>query len=364
VITSVLTHLDQLTPEWLTAVLLRDGALEKGEVASIATLGIKERTWSVSTRLRPSYAPGSSGRMPERLFLKIVDTEVDEDESIIPSEVNYYKRDYVGVAGAPLVRCYGAAFSEELHHYYVLLDDLSETHRQVSTSDTETPVTAEYGLALVEGLAAMHAHWWGAQRLDQISEPIHSAEVIERFVAIARPGVGHILACCGDELEPLWPGAIHDIYARHPRALVERTRDDNGFTLIHGDVGPMNIFVPLDGVRPLYILDRQPFDWSLTSWLAAYDLAYAIVLYWPVETRRALEAQMLRHYHGELQRRGVTEYAWERLYDDYRLSVMMCLYVATEWCRGRANLQWKHIWMSMLRKTMTAFYDLQCAELL
>jgi hypothetical protein len=302
--------------------------------------------------------------MPEVLFLKIVNTEIDEHESIVPSEVNYYGRDYLGVEGVPLVRCYGTAYSEGLHHYYVLLDDLSATHRPAAAIEAQLGVTADYGLALVEGLAAMHAHWWGAERLNQIDEPIHGPDVIERFVAIAKPGVGHILDCCGDELEVHWPQAMHDIYVRHPALMVERTQDGNGFTLIHGDANPTNVFVPRAGVRPLYILDRQPFDWSLTSWLAAYDMAYAIVLSWPIETRRALEEQMLRHYHEHLIRRGVTHYAWERLYDDYRQSVMTCLYVATEWCRGRANLQWKHRWMPQLRKTMTAYDDLNCAEML
>jgi hypothetical protein len=321
----VITSLDELTPQWLTEVLLRDGALENGAVVSVAMLGKTEREWSTSCRIHPSYAP-------------------DDDECIIPSEVNYYGRDYVGVRGVPLVRCYGTAYDEVLHHYYVLLDDLSDTHQPASTVGVN--VTVEYGLALVEGLAAMHAHWWGAERLNRINEPIH------------------ILDCCRGELKAHWPRAMHDIYSRHPAALIERARDDDGFTLIHGDANPTNIFVPLKGVRPLYILDRQPFDWSLTSWLAAYDLAYAIVLSWPIEVRRQLEQPMLREYLENLIRRGVTNYSWERLYDDYRMSVMICLYVATEWCRGGPNLRWKHIWMPKLRKTMTAFDDLNCVEML
>jgi hypothetical protein len=355
----IITSLDHLTVEWLTDVLLNDGALEQGAVASLEILATVEREWSTSSRLVPTYVPGSSGQMPERLFLKIVNTLVDEDESILPSEVNYYGRDYVGVSGVPLVRCYGAAHSEALHHYYVLLDDLSDTHRPAYT----TEVTAEYGTALVEGMAAMHAHWWGAERLNRIDEPIHGPDVVERFAAIAQPGLGHILACCRAELESHWPEAMHDVFAWHPPALVQRAHDDNGFTLIHGDANPTNIFVPLQGVRPLYILDRQPFDWSLTSWLAVYDLAYAIVLSWPIEKRRALEKPLLHHYHEQLVRRGVTHYSWERLWDDYRLSVMICLYVATEWCCDGPNLDWKHIWMPKLQKTMTAFDDLNCAEL-
>ena len=69
------------------------------------------------------------------------------------------------------------------------------------------------------------------------------------------------------ELEPHWLAAIRALYAKHPPAMIERTRDDNGFTLIHGDVGHNNILVPRHGDQPIYIIDRQPFNWSLTTWL-------------------------------------------------------------------------------------------------
>jgi hypothetical protein len=218
-------------------------------------------------------------------------------------------------------------------------------------------------LALAEGLAAMHARWWGAQRLSEAGATLHSARHIRRFVDIAEPGAGHILSRFSAELEPHWPEAIRLLYAKHPQAIIERTRDDNGFTLIHGDVGHTNILVPRDGDRPIYIIDRQPFDWSLTTWLGVYDLAYAIVLDWEVETRRRLEIPILRRYHEQLIQKGIQGYAWERLYDDYRLSVAMGVYVATEYCRGGVNERWVTAWLPMLQRSLTACDDLDCREL-
>ena len=63
----------------------------------------------------------------------------------------------------------------------------------------------------------------------------------------------------------------------------------------------------------------NPFDWSLTSWLGVYDLAYAIVLDWPSNIRRALEMPILRHYHNTLIDRGVVDYSWDQLYDGLSL---------------------------------------------
>ncbi len=298
-----------------------------------------------------------TGSMPPRLFLKMVDADL-EDEFFGPSEVTYYTRDYVGVEGAPLLRCYDAAFSQELLRYHLLLEDVSETHVVAS----EKRPTLEYGMALAEGLAAMHARWWGASRLEEAAAPLHTPAHIRRFVEIAEPGAGHILEHFSGELKAHWPAAIRNLYARHPDALVARARDENGYTLIHGDVNSRNVLVPRDGNRPIYIVDRQPFDWSLTTWLGVYDLAYAMVLYWDVETRRRLEGPVLRHYHRSLMGNGVRGYEWEQLWEDYRLCVPMGVYVATEWCRGGINAEWTEVWLTFLQRSLTACDDLACSE--
>ncbi len=59
---------------------------------------------------------------------------------------------------------------------------------------------------------------------------------------------------------------MRTLCAKHPVAMIERSRDDNSFTLIHGDAGSYNILVPLYRDQPIYIIDRQPFNWSLTTY--------------------------------------------------------------------------------------------------
>lgn len=156
---------------------------------------------------------------------------------------------------------------------------------------------------------------------------------------------------------------MEDLYDHHPRLLIERTRNSNGFTLIHGDVSPANILVPIDGDRPIYIIDRAPFDWCLTTWLGVYDLSYAIINFWEVETRRELERPILKHYHTNLVERGIKGYTWEQLYEDYHLTTAMSVFMAVEWCRGPGHLEMKHFWMPMLQKALTAFDDLECSKL-
>lgn len=353
----VITTPEQITLPWLTRVLEAGGALTSGAVSAF-DIDTGRGNWSSNAILHMRYSDGAQGQRPPRLFLKMVETDLD-DESFGASEVTYYTRDYVDAANAPLVRCYDAAYSQALRRYHLLLDDVSPTH--VTAADK--PPTLAYGLALAEGLAALHAHWWGAVRLAEAAAPIHDAAFIQRFVAIAEPGVAHIVAAAGDQLEPHWPGLMHNLYARHPAALIARTADANGFTLIHGDVGENNVLVPREGERPIYIIDRQPFDWSLTTWLGVYDLAYAMLIDWDTPTRRALEWPVLRRYHDELRRRGVTGYSWEQLVEDYRLTAAMGVYVATEYCRGGVTSRWWSFGPTMLRRVLTACDDLQCAAL-
>lgn len=354
----VITNLDQISTVWLTSVLARSGALTRGVVQSFE-LGTGQGNWSTSANLKLTYTDDAQGSLPVCLFLKMVDTDHGDGEFFGDSEVTYYTRDYVDVKNAPVLRCYDAVYSKEINRYHLLLEDISETH--IEAYD-KTP-TLEYGLALAESLAILHARWWGKARLVEAGSGVHDAKYIQNFVDIAEPGAGHILEYKSAELKPHWADLIRELYAKHPQVLIQRAQDLNGFTLIHGDLGSANVLVPRDGDRPLYIIDRQPFNWSLITWLGVYDLAYAIVLDWDVELRKQCEIPLLKQYHETLRQRGVTDYGWERLYDDYRLCVVMGVYIATEYCRGGINERWTHVWMRMLQRALTACDDLDCPAL-
>lgn len=330
------------------------GALLRGEVESV-DLDLSGGNWSSNARLSVRYSDDATGLLPRRLFVKTVNADLD-DESFGDSEVTYYTRDYIDVPGAPLVRCYNAAFSREQRRYHLLLDDVSDTHVEAATR----PPTLGHGLALADGLAALHARWWGTSGLAEAGAAMHDADHIRRFVAVAEPGVAHILARFTGALEPHWPAALRGLFKRVPERMIERGRDPNGFTLIHGDVGANNVLIPHGADAPVYIIDRQPFNWSLTTWLGAYDLAYAMVLDWDSETRRALEPAVLRRYHAGLLCRGVGDYTWERLADDYGLCAAICAFVAVEYCRGGVNERWTHVWLPMLQRALTACDDLGC----
>jgi hypothetical protein len=351
----VITDPQQVSAAWLTKVLGRSGALRAGRVRDV-TVAADTSVNAKIVDITPHYDEQAAGALPAALLLKIC----AGGGSFGSSEVDYYARDYIGLAGAPIPRCYDAQFSAEQRAYHILMDDLAATHR----SAHRTKPTLAYGRAMAEALAALHAHWWGPERLDAIGAAIPGEREISAYVGQARPGLEPMIETLGDTLDPAWRQALAEIFARHPTLMLERTRDSTGFTLIHGDPNPGNILAPIAGDGPVYLIDRQPFDWSLTTWLGVSDIAYAMVHWWESDLRRELELPILRHYHAALKERGVVGYAWEQLLRDYRLAAMQSVYVATEWCvleTDRTRVRWN--WEAQLRKAMTAFFDLGCAEL-
>ncbi|MEI2689068.1 MAG: hypothetical protein V9H69_04890 [Anaerolineae bacterium] len=180
---NVVTSFEQVTPHWLTAVLSRSGALTHGAVASFDVVDGRGN-WLTNARLDVTYTADAQGERPQRLFLKMVDAD-DDEEPFDDSEVTYYARDYVDVPDAPLLRCYDAAWSPALLRYHLLLEDVSASHVEARAKEP----TLSYGLALAEALATLHARWWGAPGLAAAGAAMHSASHIQTFAAIAEPGV-------------------------------------------------------------------------------------------------------------------------------------------------------------------------------
>jgi hypothetical protein len=353
---AVITAVGQVNAEWLNRVLTRSRSLASGQVAGF-TVEPRENTCSRSARIRLQYEMGSTGSLPASLFLKIC---AGGSYDFGPSEVHYYARDYTSLADAPIPRCYDARYSVEPRAYHLLMEDLSDTHR----SNFQVSPTEAYGRAVADALAALHAYRWATGPPRGAELDIPGAAEIERRLAAIWPGREPMLECAAGEIDTAWSTALFEIFANHPPRMLERTRRPEGFTGVHGDLNPGNILSPINGDRPVYLIDRQPFDWSLTTWLGVSDLSYMMVHWWETELRRELEIPVLRAYHEGIRRRGVTGYGWEELLVDYRLCAVQSVYVATEWCvkeEDRERMKW--VWLPQLRKSMTAYFDLRCTEL-
>ena len=351
----VITHAGQVTLDWLNTALSGTAALTEGRVSHFE-LAESDSINAQMIHLRLRYTTDAQGTLPAALLLKLC-----QDEDFGDSEVHYYMRDYVDLADAPLVRCYHARYAASPSRYHLLLDDLSATHR----NNYDTPPTLDYGLQVARALAKLHVHWWSPAKREKLGAMIPTDAAIRRSIGPAAAGLEPMLSRVREEIDPTWRDILYEIFRMHPRCMIERTRNPNGFTLVHGDVNPGNVLSPIDGTGKIYLIDRQPFEESLTVWLGVSDLAYLIVRPWQTNLRRAAELPILREYHDNLMQAGITDYDWDQLLDDYRLSVIQSVYVSAARCEEAAEcdqMQW--LWWPHLQRSMTAYFDLDCDRIL
>lgn len=347
-----------LNLSYLATCLRRAGRLtDDGELAGFEL----ERLGSDNSKLYriKLIAAAPDGRLPASLLLKTCAGTFGR------SEVDYYTKDYADSDSPPMPRCYDAAFDGNAYH--LLLDDLTATHR----NQWDVPPTRTYGEAAAKAVAALHAHRWGVERIRSAGYPEPDASAIDRYVAYMDQGRGPLLDALREEGLSELAAVAARVFDFLPGAMTRRmSLSRDALTLVHGDLNPGNILSPKEATsgtdgRGVVLIDRQPFDWSLTSWVGPSDLSYMTVLWWEPEARRRLEGTVLETYERELARRGAAIESRERLWLDYRLSAMQCFYVAASWCidaEERTRMRW--LWMSELERAAAAYRDLRCEELL
>ena len=349
-----LNSIDEINPAWLTRVLSDGGYLTRGRVSEIQNRSHKSN-WASNALLRVSYSADALGEKPTKLFFKLCNPGLG---TFGDWEIIYYAIVAPEISDSPIPRCYHSAYLKEDGKYHLLLEDLSDTH----APDIEP--TWELAASTMSSLAQLHASWWNNPRLSLVGE-FPDRSKIEKNVAFARDGLAPMLDEVGSDLPQEWLTLIYNIFETHCEKMIERVRDGKDMTCIHGDLNPGNILSPVTSMGKTYLIDRQPFDWSLTTWLGVSDIANMIVHWWEPEMRKGWETPLLENYHQHLLRLGIRDYTFNQLWDDYRLCAMQSLYVPASWCVDPVERkEAKELWWSQLQKTMAACIDLKCAELL
>lgn len=253
--------------------------------------------------------------------------------------MDYYLHDYTTLPDAPLVRCWHAAHDPAVG-YHLLLDDLAGSH----ADQRDTPPTPEHAVALAQALARLHAHHWQSQ-------PAPAPAALQRWLDACAPGLVPLQAATGQ--------ALHAHFAQLQAGLRRRWAQPQGMSLLHGDANPTNVLTPRGQPGPVLLLDRQPFDWSLTYGVALFDLAYASVPWWPEPFFQAQQLPMLRAWHAAL---GRTDYPWAQVLADWPLAVAQCLAVPLEWCAEPEAMQrMRWLWTLQLQRVLAAMQAVNAA---
>jgi len=347
--------LEKFSAEFLTERLHATGALPYGRVTAV-DCG-ERRTTIVSTvaPLRLEYSPDAPAEAPTRLFLKATRGGLDPDlRSVGEREVAFYRHIAPLMRDGPFPRCYDAEFLDGTFH--LLLEDLSETHAIITT--WPLPPTDAACERIIDTWALFHAFWWRHPSLGRDVGTFLDEAALAKATAEYRERYARFASVLDDRLGP----AARAIYARVLDArdrLLTPGRLYATYTIAHGDAHVWNLLYPRDGATAASI---RLIDWD--NWRigrAAADLAYMMAMHWYPERRARLEARLLARYHAGLRAHGVTDYSLERLWEDYRLSVVGHLAIPVwQQTLGLPGA----IWWSHLHRIVAAFEDLDCATLL
>jgi hypothetical protein len=269
------------------------------------------------------------------------------------TEVAFY-RDLADTVEVSRPRCYHAAVEAGTPNVVLVLEDLAPAEQ----GDQLAGCSVDQAALAVDEAARLHGPRWGDPTLGDLawlsrersSEvwtvlPVLWAGFVERY--------GQALA----------PVTVDE--GRRLMTLLDvlRTNEPAVPTVTHGDFRLDNLlFDPTSGHRPVVVVDWQTVRLGAGPADLAYFLGNAFA---DVEVRRANEEPLVRRYHETLCGYGVTDYPFERCWDEYRRASHASLLMAiiASMIVGRTE-RGDRMFIAMADRSAQMAVDLDAASLL
>ncbi len=309
--TPALPTIDDLTPQWIEA-LLRDRGLDVG-VESVAAEAIGTGQVGATYRLSLSYRQAAPGA-PDSLVAKLpshdpLSRATGKSHLTYLREARFFQH-FAGTKPVPVADHLYIAFDEDSHDFALVMHDLPR-HR--AGNQLELATIDEARLAM--GAAAeIHAAWWGDPMLDTLdwlngTKAVPPPLNIEGLYSMFWPA---FVQRYGDRVTPDMK-TVGDAYLGAVDRWVEGRAGPRCLT--HGDFRPDNmLFDPVDLKRPIVIVDWQ----TAGVGSGASDIAYFLGTALDPALRRAEERALVAHYCDRLVAAGVPAADTDDLWDTCR----------------------------------------------
>lgn len=304
---------EEISPEWLTAVLRDSGALGAGRVAALhqRRLGGVEGFLSRVVRVDLRYEGEASGA-PASLIVKLPPAagayrDFGDELHAFARELRFY-REVAPLAPVRLPRCYGAV--HEPPDYALVLEDLSFA----TAGDQVAGMHAAQVLATARLVGRLQARFWGDAALAQLAWMPASNRVAVDFDAQWPSLEQHFGAAIG-------PAGLA-VGARlrgGGAAWVEAEMARRPPTIVHSDLRADNLlFGPPDGDDAVLIV-----DWQLAvRSMGAFDIARLTAGSELPRERAGHHLDVVRAWHAALHAGGVADYTQAEALRDFRLGVL------------------------------------------
>jgi|TARA_Y100000310_G_scaffold332478_1_gene408145 hypothetical protein len=325
--TEIPTTTDEISAEWLTGALDAAGLTGGSKVQSITRQRIGEGVGFIGElhRIALQFDGEPPPRCPRSLIAKIPTSDaayrsVAQLMDLYGREHNFYRL----VAARTDIRTpavYYNAADAERQAYLLLLEDLCHTR----VGDQLASCSADDARLALQEVARLHASWWQSPQLAELDWMPDSAdpEYVALLKGVYQLGWPALLVKQGDELSefPAEFIAIGERFGEHFDTVFTRI-NESPKTLAHYDYRLDNMLFDdsADTTRLVVI------DWQLAHRsFAMLDVSYFLSGNFPVEVRRKCEVEMVHYYHDQLTSHGVSDYSFDRCWEDYRVSTLALL---------------------------------------
>ena len=350
-----------ITGRWLTEVLRGAKAIEVSTVVAADTspVGVGVGIMGELTRAALTYDLAEPGA-PSSVIVKLTSPyEANRAQGIALGMYEAEVRFYNELAGRTSIRvpeCYHAEIDPSTSDFVVVLEDLG----QWTAADQLDGLSVAQAEVATMALADLHSGFWRrVDDIDWVPSVVH--ERIQTFAGAWPALWGAFSARFADRLPDGAISAgeqIRDHYWSLMCALGERP-----WTLLHQDFRCDNLFFgATPGDAPIVVIDWQ----GIGRGPGAYDVAYVLGGSLQIGDRREHEERLVRLYHDRIVDLGVSDYTFDDLWTDYRLShlVNTAVPVLTGGTMDLANERGRELIGTLGERHFTAVLDLRSVDLI
>ncbi len=266
-------------------------------------------------------------------------------------EVTFYA-ELADTVAVRVPRCFHTAMREGTGEFTLLLEDLAPAVQ----GDQLAGCTVGQAAAAAVNLAGLHGPRWCDQTLERVpgltrNGPDDAALLAELY----GPATETFLEGLGDRLSAEDVTTLRGCVGVAEAWALGRSER---FALVHGDYRLDNLMFSADDT--VWAVDWQ----TLSLALPARDLAYLVGTSLEVVDRRSSEREVVGAYHRALVGHGVTAYAEEDCWEDYRYAMLQGPLVAVfGFAYGTRSERGDQMFAAMVRRACAAIRDLDTLSL-